>query len=87
MVLHFGFPQSIIHGRGTTFLNTDFVNWTKELGITLRPRTAHSTWTNGKGRTQNQQITRYRRSFLNDAGTNWAPLAQKFAFAHNTSVN
>ena len=39
-ILHFGIPQSIIHDRGTTFLNTDFVNWTKELGITLRPRTA-----------------------------------------------
>ena len=24
---------------------------------------------------------------MNDAGTNWAPLAQDFAFAHNTSVN
>ena len=24
---------------------------------------------------------------MNDAGTNWAPLAPKFAFAHNTSVN
>ena len=40
-ILHFGIPQSIIHNRGTAFFNTDFVNWTKELGITLRPRTAH----------------------------------------------
>ena len=86
-ILHFGIPQSIIHDRGTAFLNTDFVNWTKELGITLRPRTAHSPWTNGKVETQNQHIARYWRSFLNDAGTNWAPLAPKFAFAHNTSVN
>ena len=86
-MLHFGFPQSIIHDRETTFFNTDFVNCTKELGITLRPRTAHSPWTNGKVETQNQHIARYWRSFLNDAGTNWAPLAQKFAFAHNTSVN
>ena len=86
-ILHFGIPQSIIHDRGTAFLNTDFVNWTKELGITLRPRTAHSSRTNGKVETQNQHIARYWRSFLNDAGTNWAPLAPKFAFAHNTSVN
>ena len=41
-ILHFGIPQSIIHDRGTAFLNTDFVNWSKELGVTLRPRTAHS---------------------------------------------
>ena len=86
-ILQFGIPQSIIHDRGTAFLNTDFVNWTEELGITLRPRTAHSPWTNGKVENQNQHIARYWRSFLNDAGTNWAPLAQKFAFAHNTSVN
>ena len=41
-ILHFVITQSKIHDRGTAFLNTDFVNWTKELGITLRPRTAHS---------------------------------------------
>ena len=71
----------------TAFLNTDFVNWTKELGNTLRPRTGHSPWTNGKVETQNQHITRYWRNFLNDAGTNWASLVPKFAFAHDTSVN
>ena len=85
-ILQFGIPQSIIHDRGTAFLNTDFVNWTKELGIFLRPRTAHSPWTNGKVETQNQHIAHYWRSFLNDAGTNCASLASKFAFAHNTSV-
>ena len=83
----FGIPQSIIHDRGTAFINTDFINWAKELGITLRPRTAHSPWTNGKVETQNQHIARYWRNFLNDAGTNWSSLAPKFAFAHNTSVN
>ena len=57
------------------------------MGITLRPRTAHSPWTNGKVETQNQHIARYWRSFLKDAGTNWAPLAPKFAVAHNTSIN
>ena len=87
MDFHFGIPQSKIHDKGTAFLNTDFVNWTKELGITLRPRTAHSPWTNGKVETQNQHIARYWRSFLNDAGTIWAPLAPKFAFRHGTSVN
>ena len=86
-ILHFGIPQSIIHDRGTAFLNTVFANWTKELGNTLRSHTAHSPWTNGKVETQNRHIARYWRSFLNDAGTNWAPLAPKIAFAHNTSVN
>ena len=83
----FGIPQSIVHDRGTAFINTEFVNWTKELGITLRPRTAYSPWTNGKIETQNQHIARYWRNFLNDAGNNWSSLAPKFAFAHNTSVN
>ena len=83
----FGTPQSIMHDRGTTFINTEFINWTKELGITLRPRTAHSPWTNIKIETQYQHIARYWRYFLNDAGNNWSSLAPKFAFAHNTSVN
>ena len=69
-ILHFGILQSIIHDRGTSFLNTDFVNWTDELGIILRPRTAHSPWTNGKVETENQHIACYWRNFLNDAGTN-----------------
>ena len=57
------------------------------MGITLRPRTAHSPWTYGKIETQNQHIARYWRNSLNDAGNNWSSLAPKFAFAHNTSVN
>ena len=86
-LLSFGIPQSIIDDRGTAFINTEFINWTKELGNTLRPRTAHSPWTNGNIETQNQHIARYWRNFLNDAGNNWSSLAPKFAFAHNTSVN
>ena len=86
-VLSFGIPQSIIHDRGTAFINTEFINWTKELGITLKPRTAYSAWTNGKIETQNQRIVRYWRNFLNDTGSNWSSLAPKFPFADNTSVN
>ena len=55
--------------------------------VTLRPRKAHSPWSNGKIETQNQHIARYWRNFLNDAGNNWSSLALKLAFAHNTSVN
>ena len=65
-----GIPQSIVHDRGTAFINTKFINWTKELGITLRPRTALSPWTNGRIETQNQHIARYWRNFLHDAGNN-----------------
>ena len=86
-ILSFGIPQSIIHDRGTAFINTEFINWTKELGITLRPRTAFSPRTNGKIETQNQHTARYWRNFLNDAGNNCSSLAPKFAFIHNTSVN
>ena len=86
-ILSFGNPQSIIHDRGTAFINTEFINWTKELGIILRPRTTYSPWTNGKIETQNQHIARYCRTFLNDAGNNWSSLAPKFAFVHNTSVS
>ena len=83
----FEIPQSIIHDRGTVFINTNFINWTKELEITLRPRTAFSPWTKGKVETQNQHIAWYWRNFLNDAGTIWSSLTPKFAFAHNTSLN
>ena len=83
----FGIPRSILRDRGTAFINTDFINWTKELGITLRPRTGYSPWTNGNVETQNQHIARYWRKFLNDAGNNWSSLAPKIAFAHNTSVS
>ena len=55
--------------------------------ITLRPRTAHSPWTNGKVETQNQHIARCRKNFLNDAGNNWSSLAPKFNFTHKTSVD
>ena len=82
----FGFPQCIVLDRGTAFINTEFVNWTKEMVITLRPRTTHLPWTNGEVETQNQKIARYWRNFLNDAGNNWSSLAPKFAFARNTSV-
>ena len=83
----FGIPQSIVRDRGTSFINTDFINCTKELGITLRPRTAHSPSTNGKIEIENQHIARYCRNFLNEAGNSWSSLAPKFAFAHNKSVN
>ena len=82
----FGIPQSIVFDRVTAFINTEFINWTQELGTTMRPRTANLPWTNGKIETQNQHIARYWRNFLNDEGINWSSLAPKFAFAHNTSV-
>ena len=68
-------------------MNTNFVNWTEEMGITLAPGTAYSPWTNGKVEVQNKHPTRYLRSFLNQSGNNWAKLTSKFAFAHNTAVN
>ena len=71
-ILSSGIPQSLSRDRGTVFINTEFINWTKELGITLRPRTVFSPWTNGKIETRNQHIARYWRNFLNDAGNNWS---------------
>ena len=69
-ILLFGIPQSIIHDRRTDYPNTDIVNWTKELGIIIRPRTAHSPWTKSKVETQNQDIARFWKKFLNNSGTN-----------------
>ena len=83
----FGIPHSTVHDRGSGFINTEFMNWTKEFGITLRPRTAHSPWTNGKFETQNQPIARFWLNFLNDAGNNLSSLAPNVTFANSTSVN
>ena len=82
----FGISQSIAHDLGSAFINTDFINWTKELGITLRLRTAHSPWTNDKTETQKQHIAFSWRNILNSAGNNWSSLVLNFANAHNTSV-
>ena len=47
-ITRFGIPQQIVHDNGTAFLSNDFVRLTHEIGITLKPRTSYSTWTNGK---------------------------------------
>ena len=83
----FGIPKSILHDRGTAFINTNFINWTEELGITLRPRTEHSPWTKGKIEAENQNFACCCRKFLNDAVNSRSSLAPNTAFAHNTSVN
>ena len=86
-ILDFGISQSIIHDTGTAFLIKNFVNWTKDLRNTSRPRTAHSPWTNGKLETQNQRVARYWRSFSNGSGTDWTSFAPRTAFAQYTTVN
>ena len=86
-ITSYGITQKIIHNNGTAFINSDFINWTKEFGITLAPRTTYSPRTNGKVEVQNQHLTRYWRNFTNESGNNRSKLAPKFPFAHNTSVN
>ena len=46
-ITKFGIPQQIVHDNGKAFVSNDFVLHTNEMGITLCPRTAYSTWTNG----------------------------------------
>ena len=70
LITSFQIPQHIVHDNGTAFLSSDFANWTFELGITLRPRTANSPWTNGKVEIQNKHLTNYLRHFLNTTGNN-----------------
>ena len=86
-ITSYGIPQKIVHDNGSAFINSDFINWTKEFGITFAPRTTYSPWTNGKVEVQNQHLTRYWRNFMNQSGNNLSKIASKFAFAHNTSVS
>ena len=57
-ITSYGIPQKIIHVNSTVFINRDFINWTKEFGITLAPRTTYSLWTNRKVEAQIQHLTR-----------------------------
>ena len=86
-ITSYGIPQKSVHDNGSAFKKSDFINWTKEFGITLAPRTTYSPWTNGKVEVQNQHLARYWQNLVNQSGNNWLKLTSKFAFAHNTSVN
>ena len=55
----YGIPQKIVHDNGSVFINSNFINWTKEFGITLAPRTTYSPWTNSKVQVRNQHLTRF----------------------------
>ena len=86
-ITSYGKPQNIVHDNGSAFKNSNFINWTKEVGITLAPRTTNSPWTNNKIEVQNQHLTRYLRNFKNQSGNNWSKLTSKFALAHNKSLH
>ena len=80
-------PQKIVLDNGSAFINSDFINWTKEFGVTLAPRTTYFPWTNGKVEVQSQHLTRFWRILVNHSGNSWSKLASKIAFAHKTSEN
>ena len=56
-ITSYDIPQKIVHDNGSAFINSDFINWAKEFGITLAPRNTYSPSTNGKLEVQNQQLT------------------------------
>ena len=85
-ITSYGIPQKFVHDIGSAFIKSDSINWTKEFGKTLAPRTTCSPWTNGKVEVQNQHLTRYWRIFLNPSPNIWSNLTSKIAFAPNKSV-
>ena len=54
--LTFGIPQKLVYDKGSAFMNAEFTNWTHELRITHAPRTAYSSWTNGKVEILNKHL-------------------------------
>ena len=58
-ITSYGIPQKIKHGNVTAIINSDFINWTKALGVSLSPQTTYSPWTNGIVEVQNQHLTQY----------------------------
>ena len=63
------------------------MHWTLEFGITFKPRTSYSPWTNGKVEVKIKNLANHLRGFINNTGSNWASLNNKFAFAHNIAIN
>ena len=63
-------PQKIIHDNGTSCINSDFINWTKEFGKPLAPLTTYSPWTNGKVEVENQHLTKNWWNFTNESVNN-----------------
>ena len=62
-ITSYGIPQKMVLDNGSAFRNRDFINWAKESGIILAPRTTYSPWTNGKVEVQNQRLARYCPNF------------------------
>ena len=83
----FGTPQKFVYDKRLSFMSTGFSTYFLEHGITHAPGTKWSLWTNGKIEIQNKHLRRPFRSYLLEAGKNWANLPYKFAFPHNTSMN
>ena len=67
-------------------MSHDFAQGSSKLGITLRPRTAYSPWTNRKGKVQNVHLTYFFRRFTITSGSNWSE-PTKLACAHNNIIN
>ena len=86
-ITRFGIPQQLLHDNGTAFLSNYFVHCTHKFGVTLKPWTSYSPWTNGEVEVQNKNLANFLRSFIYDTGSNWASLTNKSAFAHNTAIN
>ena len=83
----FGIAQKLVYDKDSAFMNQDFTSYIHELGITLAPRTAYSSWTNGKVEIQNKHLGANFRIFLEQARGKWDELAPKFAFSHNKVPN
>ena len=76
-----------MYDKGSAFVNQDFTSYILELGITPAPRTAYSTWTNGKVEIQNKHLGAHFRIFFKQARGRRDELAPKFAFSHKTVSN
>ena len=46
-ITSYGIHHKIVHDNGSAFINSNFINWSEEFGMTLAPRTTYSPWTNG----------------------------------------
>ena len=78
-----GIPQSIVHDRGTAFINAEFVNWTKKWQslCDLEQHTRIGLKAKMKPRSPlPAELPEWRRKQL-------VSLSRNFTFAHNTSVN
>ena len=84
-IYRFGIPNVIVCDRGTHFMSKDFINFTTNLDIQIKPLSGYNPWSNGLVETMNTHVARYIRQLAEAYPKNWSNIILQWQFAQNTS--